>query len=569
MPVRGTRINASYLGLAARVAAILLGVLVLLLQAYAEYKKLASTHPDLMFSLDAGPILLPALLLLVVAALASIPVPSPVPRAMQPLAESLVAAIVIGAFGATEAFVPYLLVPVITCGLTAGVGATLGCVATAWTVLLGTAAVDQGGPDMTDLLLMAAKWVPLSVFAGLTAAWTRRVRAERAPEGEPAYADAHRLLSELHVVARQLSLGLDPQTLAAALLDDVAAIVRHAEATVLVRSDSGRFVPLVGSEPPAAAASAMQDAWTSGGSIRRHTAGVHVTAMPVRMGERVVALVVLTGARTVDETTLAACRAVIDQAGPRMASAMLFDDVRRFATVDERKRLAREIHDGLAQDLASVGYLLDDIRRDVDDGVGARVLEVRDRLRRMVSDLRLSIFDLRTGVDDTTGLGTALGEYVQRVGSQAGLAVHVSMEESTDRLPIAVEVELLRMVQEAVTNVRKHAAARNLWLTLSIEPPRARITLADDGRGLQRPRPDSMGLTGMRERARRIGADLRIGPRGQGGTLVDINLPAGNGHHPPATPVGSHVPNSAPSAAPDTPAAAAGPEQEVSTRDQR
>ena len=302
MSVRGTRINASYVGLAARVAAILLGVLVLLLQAYAEYKKLAPTHPDLMFSLDAGPILLPALLLLVVAALASIPVPAPVPRAMQPLAESLVAAIVIGAFGATEAFVPYLLVPVITCGLTAGVAATLGCVATAWTVLLGTAAVDPAGPSTTDLLLMAAKWVPLSVFAGLTAAWTRRVRAERAPEGEPAYADAHRLLSELHVVARQLSLGLDPQTLAAALLDDVAAIVRHAEATVLVRSDSGRFVPLVGGEPPAAAASAMQDAWTTARSRSSGTRpGVHVTAMPVRMGERVVALVVLTGARTLDD----------------------------------------------------------------------------------------------------------------------------------------------------------------------------------------------------------------------------------------------------------------------------
>src|SRR5207342_1938419 len=165
-----------------------------------------------------------ALLLLVIAALASIPLPAPVPAAVQPLAESLVAAIVIGALGGTEAFAPYLLVPVITCGLTASAGATLGCVATAWGVLLGTAAVDPAGPNTSQLVMLAATWVPLSTFAGLTAAWARRVRAERAPEGEPAYADAHRLLSELHVVARQLSLGLDPQTLAAALLDDVAAI---------------------------------------------------------------------------------------------------------------------------------------------------------------------------------------------------------------------------------------------------------------------------------------------------------------------------------------------------------
>jgi signal transduction histidine kinase len=553
VPVRGTRINASYMGLAARVAAILLGVLILLAQSYADYKQMAGDHPDLTYQLNGGQILLPALLLLVIAALASIPLPSPVPPSVQPLAESLVAAIVIGALGGTEAFAPYLLVPIITCGLTAGAAATLGCVATAWGVLLGTAAVDPAGPNTSQLVMLAATWVPLSTFAGLTAAWASRVRAERAPEGEPAYADAHRLLSELHVVARQLSLGLDPQTLAAALLDDVATIVRHTQPTVLVRSDSGRSVPLVGSEPPAAAASAMQDAWTASAPIRRHTAGVYVTAIPVRMGERVVALVVMTGSRMIDDDTLNGCRAVIDQAGPRMASAMLFDDVRRFATVDERKRLAREIHDGIAQDLASVGYLLDDIRRDVDEGVGARVLEVRDRLRRMVADLRLSIFDLRTGVDDMTGLGTALGEYVQRVGSQAGLVVHVSMEESTDRLPIAVEVELLRMVQEAVTNVRKHAAARNLWLTLAIEPPSARITLADDGRGLQRPRPDSMGLTGMRERARRIGADLRIGPRDDGGTLVDISLPAANGHPPLSASPGGSRPIATATAAHDSP----------------
>ena len=239
------------------------------------------------------------------------------------------------------------------------------------------------------------------------------------PLGEPAYADAHRLLSELHVVARQLSLGLDPQTLAAALLDDVTTIVPQARATVLIRSGGGRFVPLVGTEPPEAAASAMQDAWVGADPVRRYTAGVHVAALPVRMGERVVALVVLTSDQALGDTTIARCRAVIGQAGARMASAMLFDDVRRLATVDERMRVAREIHDGIAQDLASVGYLLDDIHRDVDDGVGVRVVEVREQLRTMVSDLRLSIFDLRTGVDDTVGPGHG----ARRVRATGRLAV--------------------------------------------------------------------------------------------------------------------------------------------------
>ena len=105
------------------------------------------------------------------------------------------------------------------------------------------------------------------------------------------------------------------------------------------------------------------------------------------------------------------------------------------------------------------------------------------------------------------------------------------------------------MVQEAVTNVRKHAGARNLWVTLAVDPPRARITVADDGRGLQRARPDSMGLTGMRERARRIGAELSIGDRPEGGTLVEITLPAGQANAP-ARLAGVAAPSPVPADAP-------------------
>ena len=112
----------------------------------------------------------------------------------------------------------------------------------------------------------------------------------------------------------------------------------------------------------------------------------------------------------------------------------------------------------------------------------------------------MSIFDLRAGVDESVGLARTLGDYVQRGGPQAGLVVHVSMDDSPKRLPVAAEVELLRIVQEAVTNVRKHARAKNLWLTVEVDPPRARITVADDGRGLQAKRLDSMGIQGMHER---------------------------------------------------------------------
>jgi len=148
---------------------------------------------------------------------------------------------------------------------------------------------------------------------------------------------------------------------------------------------------------------------------------------------------------------------------------------------------------------------------------------LREHLGALVGDLRLSIFDLRAGVDESVGLARTLGDYVQRVGSQAGLVVHVSMDESAHRLPVAAEVELLRIVQEAVTNVRKHARAKSLWLTVEVDPPRARVTVADDGRGLQAKRLDSMGIQGMHERADRIGGQLSVRNRGDGsGTVVEV-----------------------------------------------
>ncbi len=473
----------------------------------------------------------PALLLLLVAALGTLPVPHTVPVWLQPLTETLAAALVVGALrDNADLFLPYVLVPLTTAGLAAGLGAALVAAALASLVILLTALVNDpnalGGlfstaPGQGDVPLWT--WVLIFAAVAVVAAWMRRVSATATPSPDPAYADAHRLLSELHVVARQLSLGLDPTTLAAALADELREIVPGAEPTVLVKSGGSRFVPLVGDVPSPFAESVTLDAWLGADAIRRTRQGVTVAALPVLMGARVVAVVVLTGDAPIADEALERCTAAIGQAGARLASALLFDDVRRLATVDERMRLAREIHDGIAQDMASVAYLLDDIARDADADTATRLVSLREHLGGLVGDLRLSIFDLRAGVDESVGLARTLGDYVQRVGSQSGLVVHVSMDESPHRLPVAAEVELLRIVQEAVTNVRKHARAKNLWLTVEVDPPRARVTVTDDGRGLQAKRLDSMGIQGMHERAARIGGRLSVRNRGDGsGTVVEV-----------------------------------------------
>ncbi|MGZ4595075.1 MAG: sensor histidine kinase [Actinomycetes bacterium] len=480
----------------------------------------------------------PALLLLLVAALGTVPVPATVPVWLQPLTETLAAALVVGALrGSADLFRPNLLVPIATAGLAAGLAAALVAAGLASLVLLLTTLPTATGAA-TGLFAADAQrvppwtWVLIFVAVGVVAAWTRRVGLGQSTSPDPAYADAHRLLSELHVVARQLSLGLDPPTLAAALVDELRDMVHGADPTVLVKSASSRFVPLVGDVPTPFAEGVMQDAWVGSETIRRSRQGVTVAALPVLMGTRVVAVVVLSGHSAISDDELERCRKVIDHAGPRLASALLFDDVRHLATADERMRLAREIHDGIAQDVASIGYALDDIARDADTGTAAALTRLREHLGGLVGDLRLSIFALRAGVDESVGLARTLGDYVQRVGPQAGLVVHVSIDESPHRLPVASEWELLRIVQEAVNNVRKHAQAKNLWLTVELDPPRAHITVVDDGRGLQPRRLDSMGIQGMHERANRIGGRLTVRNRSDGsGTVVDVVIePPQAGH---------------------------------------
>lgn len=522
--VLGFRVKSVFVPLILRAGIIaVFACAAVVLKTLADLEMLDGTQ---LGTVSRAGILLPALLLLCVAALASLPLPNPVPPAVPALAETLTSAVIIAGLGASGLlFLPYLTVPLFIGGLTAGLAAGLACAALGAVTLVATLA-SAGGPSAQALnrndTLVA--WLFIFVAVPAVGAWIRRIRNEVAPDSEPAYADAHRLLSELHVVARQLSLGLDPRTLAAALVEDIRAVIPQADAVVLARSPGGRFVALAGEEPHDAAEATIEDAWVSAEPVKREAGGAQVAALPVLMGERVVALVVVTTATPLDDASVRRCRAVIEQSGPRLASAMLFDDVRRLATTDERMRLAREIHDGIAQDLASVGYALDDIGRDSDPAVAGRVRSLREQLQVMVADLRMSIFDLRAGVNDTTGLGTTLSEHAQRVAGQAGLVVTSSIDESPKRLPITVEVELLRIAQEAITNVRRHAQATNLWLSVTVEPPRAHISITDDGRGLKPGRDDSFGITGMRERARRIGARLHVGPGPEGGTVVEIAL---------------------------------------------
>ena len=141
---------------------------------------------------------------------------------------------------------------------------------------------------------------------------------------------------------------------------------------------------------------------------------------------------------------------------------------------------------------------------------------LRGELTRIISELRLSIFDLRSEVLASNSLGAALSDHVRTVGATSDLTVHIELDESPQRLRTEAEAELLRIAQEAITNVRKHSGAQNLWVTVRTAPPSALLRIEDDGLGLGPGRADSYGMEIMRERADRLGAGLSC-PRGTAG----------------------------------------------------
>jgi signal transduction histidine kinase len=175
-----------------------------------------------------------------------------------------------------------------------------------------------------------------------------------------------------------------------------------------------------------------------------------------------------------------------------------------------------------------VGYGIDNAVAALPPGAHAATEELRslrNEVTRVITELRLSLFELRSEVDRHGGLTAAIADYARTVGASAGLRVHLSLDESTARLPTATEAELLRIAQEAITNARKHSGASNLWVTCAVDPPFAQIEVADDGHGITDERPDGRyGLAIMAERAERIRGRLEITPRNPNGTRVTVLL---------------------------------------------
>jgi signal transduction histidine kinase len=209
----------------------------------------------------------------------------------------------------------------------------------------------------------------------------------------------------------------------------------------------------------------------------------------------------------------------------RLDTALLFAEFRDSATADERRRLAREMHDGVAQDIASLGYLVDALAaKPSSPQQGEQFRVLRDRISHVVAEVRQSVLTLRTSVGENESLGAAISSVARNLSEVSGIPIHVTLDEHTTRLRPEVEAELYRISQEAMNNAIKHAQATAITVHCQVHAPGASITVADDGRGMQQARNDSHGLQIMRERARLINAELTIDSSREGGLAVRVHI---------------------------------------------
>lgn len=384
---------------------------------------------------------------------------------------------------------------------------------------------------MEILLVALGVLIVVALAIGISAQRRRRNEEYRA---------AHRLLTRLQSISRQLPVGLDEIALSQQTLDQLAKWV-PSQRSVLFLNQGDRFVPYatkgtdrnVFADLPPGVLEAVQDGKPqTGKGLLTH--GPHQEAViPLTLGSRLVGVAALQndGGHPFEYAALKSAVTKAHDSALRIDSGRLFSEVREAATIEERRRLAREIHDSIAQELASVGYALDALVADL-EGTEDQAFadDIRAEVRRIISELRLSIFDLRADIQPGVGLGSALTSYVQQAGTAGGLTVHLVIDEGNSRLSLPQETELLRIAQEAVTNVRRHAEADNLWVTYRADPPSAFLRVADDGHGMDSPRNDSFGLDIMQERADRIGAELTWRPREGGGTVLEVAMapPAGD-----------------------------------------
>ncbi|MDO7869287.1 sensor histidine kinase [Nocardioides jiangxiensis] len=431
---------------------------------------------------------------------------------------SLTAFIAVLTLEQSPVLLPALVIPPFIGGMVRGVRGTLETIGAELVITIAVVATSAEIPVTDTIGAQLFGALAAGVGLGSVTAFFHESRESRS-DTSSSYRDARALLTQLHDLSGSLVAGLDPVRISHGILDTAREELPFTGAVVYVQTANG-YTPLLEGD--------VTDAGADNGAVLDE---VFRTGRPVVDGPWVAVPLVtdaglagaITGALLPHRLTPAQLHHTLEhlvrllrREALQLDTALIFAALRDEATAEERRRLARDLHDGVAQDLAGLGYLIDEI---TDVSTEAEVVEqgraLRGELSRVVAELRRSVFLLRNEGEGKT-LGQRLEALAAHIASRSGISVEVEVTEGSKRLRPEVEAELLRIAQEGMNNAARHADARRITVEVVVQAPDASVRVADDGRGLQTGRDDSHGVRIMKERARRIGAGLQLHNREDG-----------------------------------------------------
>ena len=217
---------------------------------------------------------------------------------------------------------------------------------------------------------------------------------------------------------------------------------------------------------------------------------------------------------------------VAELAATRAESARLS---REAGVAAERERLAREIHDTLAQGFTSIVALAQAVEPELDSDTAAakrHVELIRSTARENLAEARAMVAELTPTALHDGSLPAAIRRQCDRLSAESGITATIRVDGELPPLGMATDVVLLRAAQEAFANIRKHSQATTVTVSLSPAECGVRLSIADNGIGLADEHIDGFGLRGMRIRATQVGGRMSVTPTPGGGTTVTVEVPA-------------------------------------------
>jgi signal transduction histidine kinase len=401
----------------------------------------------------------------------------------------------------------------------------------------------------------AGVWLGLLMLVAISSGWARQVSHETARQQSLTLdrlgqlTEANALLSSLHRVAQTLPASLDLDDVLSSTLSRLRDLIDFTSCAILLYEDSdqswttarrsGPWVPghlATGELPPpllralSQQGSVLETDLAPGTALCPESRSGLYAALYARGARIGVVAIESDQPHHFDRIQVELLNGLAAPFGVAIDNARIFARLRSIGADEERSRIARDLHDRIGQSLAHLGFELDRAVRSAERGGDLSPLleELRADVRATVTQVRETLYDLRTDVSEHQDVGATMALFVERVRVRSGIAVELDRSDAGKRLPLLQEREMWRIAKEAVVNVERHAQARALRITWRCDGRSAELRVADDGKGFSpgSARPDSYGILGMKERATSIGASFDIESAAGAGTTVRVALGA-------------------------------------------